>query len=52
MTIGAALSIALIAILVGVLPVWPWSRGWDYRPAIATAVALTFVVILWVMLFI
>lgn len=52
MTLGAALSLVLLAVLVAVLPVWPWIGRGDYRPAIATAVALTFVVILWVMLFI
>ncbi len=52
MTLGAALSLVLLAVLVGVLPVWPWMRPGDYRPAIGAAVALTFVVILWVMLFI
>lgn len=52
MTLGAALSLAILLILAGVLPIWPWSRRWDYRPAIAGGVALMIVVILWVMLFI
>lgn len=52
MTLGAALSLALLVAMAGVLPIWPWSRRWGYRPAIAAGVALTAIVILWVMLFI
>lgn len=25
--------VAVLLALVGVLPVWPWSRGWGYAPA-------------------
>ena len=32
MTIGTILLIILILILIGVIPAWPYSRGWGYGP--------------------
>ncbi|WP_185983841.1 DUF3309 family protein [Aureimonas mangrovi] len=47
MTLGATLTLLSLAALVAVLPFWPWSREWDYRPAIMLAVFCTFIVVLW-----
>lgn len=33
MSIGTILLIVLILMLVGVLPVWPHSKGWGYFPS-------------------
>ncbi len=33
MTLGTVLLIVLILMLVGVLPAWPHSRNWGYRPS-------------------
>jgi len=33
MSIGTILLIVLIIMLVGVLPVWPHSKGWGYFPS-------------------
>jgi hypothetical protein len=32
MSVGTILLIILILLLVGVIPVWPHSRGWGYGP--------------------
>jgi Na+/melibiose symporter-like transporter len=32
MSLGTILLIVLVLILVGVIPSWPHSRGWGYRP--------------------
>jgi Na+/melibiose symporter-like transporter len=32
MSLGTILLIVLVLILVGVIPTWPHSRGWGYRP--------------------
>ena len=32
MTLGTILLIILILILLGVIPTWPYSRGWGLRP--------------------
>ena len=32
MTVGTILLIILILILIGVIPAWPYSRGWGYGP--------------------
>ena len=33
MSIGTILLVILILMLVGVIPVWPHSRGWGYGPS-------------------
>ncbi|HEY8035253.1 MAG TPA: DUF3309 family protein [Methylobacter sp.] len=30
---GTILLIILILMLIGVIPTWPYSRGWGYRPS-------------------
>jgi hypothetical protein len=32
MSLGTILLIVLVLILIGVIPTWPHSRGWGYRP--------------------
>jgi hypothetical protein len=32
MSVGTILVIVLILILIGVIPAWPYSRGWGYGP--------------------
>jgi hypothetical protein len=33
MSIGTILLIVLVLALVGVIPTWPHSKGWDYGPS-------------------
>ena len=33
MTLGTVLLIVLILMLAGVVPAWPHSRNWGYRPS-------------------
>ncbi|WP_036281533.1 DUF3309 family protein [Methylomicrobium lacus] len=33
MSVGTILLIILILLLVGVIPIWPHSRGWGYGPS-------------------
>lgn len=49
MTLGTILLIILILMLVGVIPTWPYSRGWGYRPAGALGLVLLIVLILLLM---
>ncbi|AAZ98463.1 conserved hypothetical protein [Thiobacillus denitrificans ATCC 25259] len=32
MSVGTILLIVLILILIGAIPVWPYSRSWGYGP--------------------
>ena len=32
MSLGTILLIVFVLILIGVIPTWPYSRGWGYRP--------------------
>lgn len=43
MTLGSILITVLILLLLGVLPTWPHSREWGYRP---TGIVGTIVIIL------
>lgn len=36
---------AIVAVLVLVLPWWPWSRGWTYVPAVMVGVIVLTVVL-------
>ncbi len=49
---GAFLSIVCLLLLIVVLPIWPWTRGISYRPAIVMGVMLTAIVVAWVTLLI
>jgi hypothetical protein len=44
--LGSVLFLLLIAILVGVLPVWPHSKQWGFFPLEAVGVLLLVVVFL------
>lgn len=33
MSLGTILLIVLILMLIGVIPTWPHSRSWGYRPS-------------------
>ncbi|MGE5444667.1 MAG: DUF3309 family protein [Ignavibacteriales bacterium] len=44
--LGTILIILLILILIGVIPVWPHSRPWGYRPSGIIVVILVILLIL------
>jgi hypothetical protein len=46
MTLGTVLLIILILILIGVIPTWPYSRGWGYGPGGVVGVILIILLIL------
>jgi hypothetical protein len=46
MGLGTILLIVLILMLVGVLPTWPHSRSWGYRPSGALGIILVIIVVL------
>ena len=46
MGIGTILLVILLLALVGVIPTWPHSRGWGYRPAGGVSVLLVIVLVL------
>lgn len=48
MTPGAALALFALLMFAALVPVWPWSRGWSWRPAIAFGVLFTAAVMVWV----
>lgn len=43
MTLGTILAVVIILVLVGALPVWPYSRGWGYVPGGVLAAVLVLV---------
>ncbi|AKH37745.1 MULTISPECIES: DUF3309 family protein [Nitrosomonas] len=49
MTLGTILLIILILILLGVIPTWPYSRGWGYAPSGILGLVLLILVILMLM---
>jgi hypothetical protein len=46
MSLGTILVIILILALLGVLPTWPHSREWGYRPVGIVGVLLIIIIIL------
>jgi len=46
MSLGTILLIVLVLALVGVIPVWPHSRGWGYGPGGIVGVVLVILLIL------
>ena len=46
MTLGTILLIILILILIGVIPTWPYSRGWGYGPGGVVGLILIVLLIL------
>jgi Protein of unknown function (DUF3309) len=49
MPLSTILIIVLILVLIGVLPTWPYSRGWGYYPGGALGLILVIVLILLLM---
>ncbi len=43
---GALLIVALVLLVVGAVPTWPYSRDWGYYPSGALTVALLVVLLL------
>ncbi|MEQ8789245.1 MAG: DUF3309 family protein [Pirellulaceae bacterium] len=46
---GTILIILLILLLLGAIPVYPYSRGWGYYPSGAMGVLLVIVIVLVIM---
>jgi hypothetical protein len=46
MTLGTILIIVLVLMLLGVMPTWPHSRSWGYRPMGGLGIVLFIVVVL------
>ncbi|MDP9142830.1 MAG: DUF3309 domain-containing protein [Pseudomonadota bacterium] len=46
MSLGTILLILLVLALIGVIPVWPHSRGWGYAPGGIVGVVLVILLIL------
>jgi hypothetical protein len=46
MSIGTILLIALILLLLGAIPAWPYSRSWGYYPSGFVGVLLLVVIVL------
>lgn len=49
MSVTTLLLIILILILIGVIPTWPYSRGWGYRPSGIVGILLIIIIILLLM---
>jgi len=46
MSLGTILLIVLILMLVGVIPTWPHSRSWGYRPSGVLGLILIIILVL------
>jgi hypothetical protein len=46
MSLGAILLVIAILIVLGVIPTWPYSRGWGYYPSSFVGVVLIVLVAL------
>jgi hypothetical protein len=46
MSIGTILLIILILLLVGAVPVWPYSTAWGYYPSGGLGIVLLIIIIL------
>jgi hypothetical protein len=44
--LGTILIIILILLLIGVIPSWPYSRGWGYFPVGGITLVLIIIIIL------
>jgi hypothetical protein len=49
MNLGTILLIALILLLIGAFPTWPYSSGWGYAPSGLLGVVLLVIVVLLLM---
>lgn len=47
MSVSTILLVVLVLALLGVIPIWPHSRGWGYAPSgVVTVVAIVLLVML------
>lgn len=46
MSLGTILLIVLILMLIGVIPTWPHSRSWGYRPSGVLGLILIVILVL------
>ena len=46
MSLGTILVVILVLMLLGVIPTWPHSRNWGYRPSGGIGLILVIVLIL------
>ena len=46
MSIGLLLLIILVLALIGVLPSWPYSRGWGYGPTGGVGLVVVILIVL------
>jgi hypothetical protein len=49
MSLGGILVIILILVLLGVIPTWPHSKSWGYRPSGLVGTLLLIIIILLLM---
>ncbi len=49
MSLGTILIIVLVLLLIGVIPTWPHSREWGYRPSGVVGVILLVLLVLFFM---
>jgi len=49
MSLGTILLIVLVLMLIGVLPTWPHSASWGYRPVGGLGLVLLVVIVLLLM---
>jgi hypothetical protein len=46
MSVGTILLVIILLMLIGVIPVWPHSRSWGYRPSGGLGLILLILLIL------
>ena len=46
---GVILLVVLVVVLLGIIPTWPHSRSWGYRPTGLVGIVLIVVLILFLM---
>jgi len=49
MSLGTILLIVLVLLLLGAIPIWPYSSGWGYGPSGILGVLLIIVLVLFLM---
>lgn len=49
MSLGTILIIVLILALVGIIPIWPHSRSWGYRPSGIIGLIVVVLIVLFLM---
>lgn len=49
MSVGTILLIVLILILIGAIPVWPYSRSWGYGPTGGIGLLVVILIVLLIM---